>query len=114
MISRKDSVQQLEKIKELFHLYIGKDLVINFGNYSFPIRIETKEAITLARQVDLVNKPNKRIDSEGKKYTPAVMQIQTTVGILEFYIEDFIVSSIVQGLRFRSEAIIIDIKVANG
>lgn len=55
--------------------------------------------ISMQSTSQMTNAPDKRIDGNGKQYTPAVMRMQTTAGVLYFVIEDMLLTSIVGGFR---------------
>lgn len=110
MSKRSDALKQVEQYKKDMNHIIGKPLVIAFDKFSFPIVIES---IELAKLGDLENKPDTRIDDEGKGYKPPVMQIKTDVGMLYFVLEDIKLAAIFNGVQIETESIKVILRMAS-
>lgn len=99
--SRKD-------MKELFQDYLtklkcieGKFCLLEFGPHKLPVHVQD---IVLARQADIINLPDKRVDEDGTYYTPMSMCIQCKEGKLPVVLED--INAVV--LTTRSVCVILD------
>lgn len=86
-LSRKELKQYADQQKQKFGELIGKNVTFVFGKHELQ---DTLIDIKLARQEDMINKPDKRPDEDGKLYTPPSLQIDFASGQLFFVIEDII------------------------
>lgn len=66
---------------------------MTFGVHSFQILIKD---IAQARQVDLINKPDRREDTQGAPYTPTVVTLDCGDEKIHVYLED--VKQVIQTL----------------
>ena len=104
---RTDAKTEAERISLLCAPLINKEVHFSFAKFTFPIIIQE---IQLAKLGDMKNAPDKRIDDEGKNYTPLVVQFITNAGFLYFIIEDIEVVAIANGLRIITAANNIDFR----
>ncbi len=113
MASRRgDAKTQVEIWAKLFEPYLNKDMTLSFAQkFSFPgVFIDR---IELAKTTGMVNGPDKRIGEDGKPYTPVVMQIITSAGVLKFVMEDTTVAPLRNGIRLITASNEVDIKVTD-
>lgn len=111
---RTDAKQQIEEWKPLFDILLNKPARLIFAKFDFPGVIV--QSIELAKTTGMVNAPKKRIDSDGKPYTPNVMEITTNNGppkggLLRFVIEDTTVAGIANGVRLTAGKTTIDLRL---
>ena len=110
MTKRSDAKTQVGTYKTYFQSYIAKEMVLKFDKHCFPIVIHD---VRLAKLTELVNKPSSRIDIDGKKYRPPVMEVETNVGMLYFVLEDTSIVMIFNGLRIETGLTAVEIRHAN-
>ncbi len=60
-------------------------VIIQFNQHSFQTQIDD---IVLARLVDIINEPDKRLDKDGKLRTPAVVLFKCGTDKLHFVLDD--------------------------
>lgn len=113
MASRRgDSKVLIEQWAKLFEPYLNKDMTLSFAKFRYPGVII--RSIELAKTTGMVNAPDKRLDDNGKLYTPTVMQIITSAGVLKFVIEDTQIAALFDGIRLKTEANEIDLRITDG
>lgn len=103
---RTNAKSEIEEIIKLFTPLLHKKVQFSFGKFSFPITIQD---IKLAKLGDMMNKPEMRTDN-NEKYTPPVMQFDTSDGKLYFILEDITVAGIANGVRIITAANNIDFR----
>lgn len=84
-LSRKELKQYADQQRNKFASLIGKNVRFVFGKHDLQ---DTLLDVKLARQEDMINKPDKRFDEDGKLYTPPSLEIDFSGGQLFFIIED--------------------------
>jgi hypothetical protein len=76
----------LEYYLKLFSFHMNKPVTCTLGKHTFDIVITD---VTIPKQTDVYNLPDKRINSAGKQYTPPLLQIITSGGeTIDIVIED--------------------------
>lgn len=107
---RTDAKGQVEIWAKLFEPYIGKDMTLSFAHkFNFPGVYINR--IELAKTTGMVNAPEKRIGDDNKPYTPTIMQIITSAGILRFVIEDTKIASLANGIRIITGVNEVDMRI---
>ncbi len=110
---RGDAKTTVEFWAKLFDSYLNKDMTLSFAS-KFVYNKVFISSIELAKTTGMVNAPEKRIDENGKQYTPAVMQIVTNAGLLRFVVEDTTVVAIANGVRLITGVNQVDLRMTNG
>jgi hypothetical protein len=84
--SRKQAKEIIEREREKFTPFFGQpvQLILNDG-VVLPAKLED---VAQARLADVVNKPEPRVDPEGKKYTPPIMVLKFAEGEIQCVLED--------------------------
>lgn len=108
---RTNAKEEVERIAKLFECIIDKQITFSFGKFSFPIVIqEIKLAKTSKSTPGGMKNPPKMIDSDEGRYTPPVIQFNTSSGKLYFILESIQVVAIANGVRIITAANNIDFR----
>ena len=76
----------IEHYRQLFAPYLNKPVTCELGKHTFDTVITD---VTIPKQTDVYNLPDKRVNSAGKQYTPQLLQIITSGGeTIDIVIED--------------------------
>lgn len=95
-LSRKELGAYIEQQQQKLQPLLGRGVTIVFGKHEFEDQLQS---IQLARQADMINKPEMREDQEtGKMYTPACLQLGFAGGQLFFIIEDIDIYMTMSGI----------------
>lgn len=112
MASRRGDAKALvERWAKLFESYLNKDMTLSFAG-KFKFTGVFIDRIELAKTTGMVNAPVKRMDGD-KQYTPTVMQIVTSAGLLRFVVEDTTVAPLFNGIRLTTGVNEVDLRVTN-
>jgi hypothetical protein len=109
---RGDAKTQVEQWAKLFDPYLNKDMTLSFAS-KFNFAGVIIDRIEIAKTTGMLNKPKARNDG-NKDYTPPVMQIITSAGLLKFVVEDTTVVAITNGIRLITAANEVDLRLTNG
>lgn len=96
-ITKKQILQtSYETYSSVIQPWLHKSMLLKFDRFCFPIIMGGIELIKTSK----IKPPlEKRINTEGKQYTPNAFMITTDVGELVFIMEDTTIASVMQGFQ---------------
>jgi hypothetical protein len=89
---------------------LGNEVILKFDGLEFPTRLLSAE---LQKLTGLANPPDKRMNAEGKMYTPKCLRLVCEAGALVMCIEDYKFVAVHKGVAFMFDSYTLEVRLAS-